>query len=283
MTERAPRRRPPRDQAESPFNVILEDFLDVVRYARGAAIVDFEGETVDYAGVVDPFELRVAAATFGLVLADLRACRYLCHSDRIAVRMGKGGYMMCVLDESYSLLMMLRSLGTFAVSARLIAEFKSRILLEAGLPTPARSHWQRVEVEPDVKNARPERLRVVASVAEGARGVDDGWTPFEVLGSLVSTAPRERGYRVRLRTGAELTLVREPTRLWFIDERADAVLRGDAAAREDLFGLRLQPPPPRLPPPRLPPPRLPPPGRLLQPPPPLLRLPPPRPPRPKQR
>ena len=89
MTLRAPRRRPPRDQAESPFNVILEEFLDVVRFARGAAIVDFEGETVDYAGAVDPFELRVAAATFGLVLVDLRSCKNLKHCERIAALAGE--------------------------------------------------------------------------------------------------------------------------------------------------------------------------------------------------
>ncbi|MBL8742805.1 MAG: hypothetical protein JNK04_16970 [Myxococcales bacterium] len=244
MRPRAPRRRPPRDQAESPFNVILEDFLDVVRFARGAAIVDFEGETVDYAGAVDPFELRVAAATFGLVLADLRTCKNLKHADRVAVRLGNAGYMMCVLDESYSLLIVLRSLGTFLVSHRLLAEFKSRILIEAGLPTPARSHWQRVEVEPDEKNVRPRRLRVVASVAEQSRAEDDGWTTVEILGSLVGTAPRERGYRVRLGSGAELTLLREPSRLWFIDERAEAVLRSDIPAK-DLFAFRLHPPPPK--------------------------------------
>jgi hypothetical protein len=158
----APWRRLPRDQAESPFNVILEEFLDVVRFARGAAIVDFEGETVDYAGTVDPFELRVAAATFGLVLADLRSCKNLKHAERIAVRLGNAGYIMCVLDESYSLMIVLRTLGTFLVSHRLLAEFKSRILLEAGLPA-SRSHWQRVEVEPNEKTVRPQRLRVVAS------------------------------------------------------------------------------------------------------------------------
>lgn len=241
MTLRAPRRRPPRDQAESPFNVILDELLDVVRFARGAAIVDFEGETVDYAGAVDPFELRVAAATFGLVLVDLRSCKNLKHSERIAVRLGNAGYVMCVLDESYSLLLVLRTLGTFLVSHRLLAEFKSRILLEAGLPV-SRSHWQRVEVEPDQKNVRPQRLRVVASAADQTRAEGDGWTSVEILGALVGMAPRERGYRVRLGTGAELTLLREPSRLWFIDERAEAVLRSDIPAK-DLFAFRLKPPP----------------------------------------
>ncbi len=231
----ARRRRPPRDQAESPFNVILEDFLTHVRFARGAAIVDSEGETVDYAGDIDPFELRVAAATFGLVMNEIKSCQQLSASDRFSVRMGKSGYQVVELDPHYSLLVLLRTLGTFCVSQRLIEEIKHRILIEAGLPRRGRLVWRRVEVWPPGKGSRPQRLREARSLVDVPFAPDEGWAMLEVLGTLVATAAKERGYRVRMGTGAELTLLREASGLWFIDESVEAAVRGDAAGRKELF------------------------------------------------
>jgi hypothetical protein len=57
----------------------------------------------------------------------------------------------------------------------------------------------------------------------------DTWEPLEVLGSVVERTinpsarerpgyAREKGYRCRLQGGAEITLVREPTGVWFADQ-----------------------------------------------------------------
>ncbi len=62
---------PPRDQETTSFTDILRRLLRATSGARAAALVDFEGETVDYAGVLDPFELRIAAAHWQIVLAQL--------------------------------------------------------------------------------------------------------------------------------------------------------------------------------------------------------------------
>src|SRR5690606_4631405 len=59
-----------RAQHASPFSAILMRFCDATG-ARAAALVDQEGETVDYAGTVDPFEVKIAAAEWQLVLATL--------------------------------------------------------------------------------------------------------------------------------------------------------------------------------------------------------------------
>ncbi len=54
-----------RDQAVSAFSGALMRLCDAIA-AHGAALVDAEGETVDYAGSLSPFEIRVAAAEWRL-------------------------------------------------------------------------------------------------------------------------------------------------------------------------------------------------------------------------
>ena len=53
-----------RDQAETAFTAILASLVERVPGAHAAALVDAEGETVDYAGDGEPFFLRVAAAAW---------------------------------------------------------------------------------------------------------------------------------------------------------------------------------------------------------------------------
>ena len=57
-----------RDQEASPFSAILWRLCEGCS-AHAAALVDKEGETVDYAGRISPYEIRVAAAELRLVLA----------------------------------------------------------------------------------------------------------------------------------------------------------------------------------------------------------------------
>ncbi|HTJ81672.1 MAG TPA: hypothetical protein VL400_08095 [Polyangiaceae bacterium] len=204
-----------RDQEASPFSLILDDLIRAQPFVRAAAIFDFEGETVDYAGRIDPYELRVAAATFQMVVAELRECPILSATREIAITMRGSGYLLRPLDESYSLLLQLRKLGTFSTSKRVLHEIDARIRAEAGLAAGAPPEWFQVAVELGAKG-RPERIRPVAR-SERTYGV-------EVLGSVMGLADRERGYRVRLDTGAELTLLRERKHLWFVDESLDPAL-----------------------------------------------------------
>lgn len=215
----APRRRVPvqRDQAESPFAVLLASLLEALPFARGAALVDFEGETVDYAGTVDPFELRVAAATFQLLLGDLRSTPMCRDLRQVNLVLAKSGYLLRVLDPHYSLVVVLRKLGTFVVSQRVVDEVAAHILNEAGL-SDRRANWHRVEVDAEGRPPRPRRLRRAISEDEPS------WTSIEVLGTLVAVGHSEHGYRVRLGTGAEVNLLCEHQRLWFIDEPTQAVL-----------------------------------------------------------
>lgn len=253
------RARAVRDQVESPFNLILEDFLGAIRFARGAAIVDFDGETVDYAGVVDPFELRVAAATFQLVRNDTDGCRQLGPARQIAVAMARSGYLVRVLDASYSLIVVLRQLGTFHVSERMLVETESRILAEAGLSSQT-PPFVRAEVQTVGRGTRirPHRVRSTRAAARPSEEVPEApvdatadaradasaedWVTVEVLGTLVDVAPGERAFRVRLPTGAEVTLLRDRCRMWFSDEPIGALLKS-GTSKQALYEPRPAPPP----------------------------------------
>lgn len=232
------RASPTRDQAASPFALILEQLLEAVPFIRGAAIFDSEGETVDYAGELEPFDLKVSAATFQLVISDLRSQNWVASTRELCVGTRRAGYVLRLLDETYSLLLVVRPLGTFAVSKRALDEAAFRILTEAGLDVDQVPEWYRVEVEAAKKGGRPSRVRPVAPL--GAENHDSPWLEIDVLGALVGLGERERGFRIRLANGAEVTLLRESRHLWFVDERIDvsspALLPSGKSG--DIFGGR---------------------------------------------
>jgi hypothetical protein len=220
VTSRARRRAlPERDQAASPFALILEQLLDAVPFVRGAVIFDSEGETVDYAGELEPFDMKIAAATLQIVIAELRGCRQLVHTHEISFGTRRAGYVVRVLDESYSLLLIVRTLGTFAVSKRVLDETEARVLDEAGMPIRRVPEWFRVEVDAAQKGGRPRRVRPIAPI--GADNLESPWLEVDVLGAVVGLGAGEKGFRIRLTSGAEVTLLRESRRLWFVDERID--------------------------------------------------------------
>lgn len=210
MTLSRRRRTPsPRDQRASEFAVILQRLLDQSPGSSGAALVDHEGETVDYAGALDPFDMKIAAAHFQIVLSEVGALPSFTDVRQLIVRARGRSYVIRPIDLGYALVLVLHPRAAFSVSDRALQEAHLRLCREAGFPAPPRaSSWFAVEVDPSpTDRARPARLRL------GTR-----WEPLEVMGSLVGLTPRERGFRVRLQTGAEMMLVREPLGRWFTDE-----------------------------------------------------------------
>lgn len=223
-----------RDQEESAFSSILSALLDATPLSIGAVLVDGLGETVDYAGAIEAFDLKVAAAHFQVVLQDIRDAASLASAVELTVRAQGRSYVLRVLHAEYSLLLILHRHGAFAVSRRALYEAASRICAEAGLDVEPGAHpWFRVEVETS-RGKRPARLRPVAEYV-GLRssrqppppplfGTNQQlydptrWSVVEVIGAVMGTGRRERGYRIRLDTGAEMTLVRERDGLWFVDE-----------------------------------------------------------------
>jgi hypothetical protein len=200
---------PPRDQDASTFTTILERLLVAVPGTRGAVLVDSDGETVDYAGILDPFDLKIAAAHWQIVVGELQMLEHFSDLRQVTVRARNRGYIVRRLPEGYGLVLILHARAAFAASERALDEIEAELCKEASWDLPSGgAKWFRVDVE----TLAPDHIRPHRMWASGK------WQTIEVLGTMMGLRPRERGFRVRLASGAEMSLVRECRRRWFADE-----------------------------------------------------------------
>jgi hypothetical protein len=207
---RKARSTPARDQDRSIFTQILDRLLRLSPGASGAALVDREGETVDYAGYVDPFELKVAAAHWQIVLNEIRLEQPgLADVRQITIHGRLRSFVVRQLPDAYAVVLILHRHAAFAVSERALQEADARLGREAGWTLPkGAAPWCSVDVETQENDkSRPARLFHAGS-----------WRSVEVMGSMVGLRAGERGFRVRLSSGVEMMLVRERHGRWFADE-----------------------------------------------------------------
>jgi hypothetical protein len=218
-----PESQPPegRDQDPTTFAEILQELLWQEPRATAAVLIDSEGETVDYATSLPSYYTKVAAAYLRIVLDDMGggwrdiASGYSLTQALIRARLRS--FFVRPLTDGYALVLILRR-RAFAVSGRAVSLAVCRLAKEARWPSPAEETlaWHPADVESSrADHFRPKQMKT-----------GDAWEPVEVLGSVVRRAgeagpPKERGekgYRCRLQGGAEVTLVREPTGVWFVDQ-----------------------------------------------------------------
>lgn len=195
-------------QSPSAFRLILAALLQRVRGARGAALVDGEGETVDYAGRGDPFSLRVAAAHLRIVLEDVRRQASFLGVRFVIVRGGRARFVVYGLPEGYAVVLWLSS-GVDLVERcrRPLSACAMHLAREAGWPLRGLEPWHAADVRP------AERGRPIAIHLSGKL------EPVDILGQLVAgLRPGERGWRVRLPTGVEATVIRDGGGHWYADE-----------------------------------------------------------------
>jgi hypothetical protein len=198
----------PRDQRESAFAHILSVFVLGVRGARAAALVDSDGETVDYAGRVEPFALRLAAAQWRIVFDQADAESSIGRVAFVAVRAEEASYLVHALREGHALVVILAKnvdpswRQPLEVCASALAE-------EAGWSADGARDPERTFPLTIVTNeeGRPAAIRV--------SGVS---RPLEIIGTVVGGHDRgEAAWRVRFDTGMEATLVRESGGGWHAD------------------------------------------------------------------
>jgi hypothetical protein len=202
-----------RDQEASAFNTILAELVRRVPGAFAAALVDRDGECVDYAiipsrppYVVEPFDVKVAGAHWAIVLAGMGPG--LGAVETIVSRGERRSFIVRTLPDRYAVVLMLKKRAGFATCDRALDACERALALEASWKLPrGRGVWISVDVETD------ERFRPVW-LSMGALSC-----PVEVLGTLTSLGRRERGWRVRLPSGGELNLIREARNRWFADEK----------------------------------------------------------------
>jgi hypothetical protein len=197
-----------RDQAASNFAGTLGRLCDASA-AVAAALVDGEGETVDYAGSLSPYEIRVAAAEWQLVVASVAAnIRKMGAVQEVIVRARGATYAAFAISEGYVLVLQLR-IRAFQVSRRAVIEAVREICAEAALAVPERyygEYWFRIDVQEGRRDQRPEAI-----------WMGQAFRVATVIGRM--TRPdalcADRGYRVMLDDGNELTVVREPLGRWY--------------------------------------------------------------------
>jgi hypothetical protein len=202
-----------REQATTPFNTILLRFCDATP-AAGAALVDFQGETVDFAGTLDPFDIKVAAAEWRLVLDLVCASKMWSwpEANEILVRASRHSYAVVPIAEGYALVAQLVR-HSFALSPRAITEAVRGLAREAGieLADPGDGQrWARVEVLTKSRDSRrPEAI-----------WLEGKWSPVIILGRFKDEElpEGEVGYRVRTKPGNDISLVREPLGVWYSDD-----------------------------------------------------------------
>lgn len=203
-----------RDQATTAFGSILEKLCRTTG-STAAALVDGQGETVDYAGELSPYDIRVTAAELQLVLtlAVNSAVPHWSELRHLRIRAKQASYLVARVDEEYAVVLRTPR-HSFGVSTRALSEALDALRLEAGFAEPPRrdrgSRWVSVSVRTAPGNGR----RPIAAQVEGQ------WLGVEVLGHM-KTARSRRGelvYRARLTNGQELTLVREPFGRWYSEK-----------------------------------------------------------------
>jgi hypothetical protein len=207
---RAPRSpHPERDLNPTAFSRILDE-LCCRTSARAAALVDAEGETVDYGGLLAPFDVRVLAAELQLLQQHLSRTAVLGSSFELVIRARKKSYLLQVLPEGYSLVLELPRRAS-RVSERALSVCIRRLCEEAGFEAPRRfaGGWREIEVQELPGGSRRPTGAVV-------NGVQASLIVLGRLAPLILT--RERGFRVRLGTGQEGNLVREPLGRWYLEE-----------------------------------------------------------------
>jgi hypothetical protein len=203
-----------RDQAASPFSAILLRLCEASG-AHAAALVDAEGETVDYAGAVEPFDIRVAAAewrlAFSLVTTEVPAWN---ETYEMIVRCRAQSFALWALSDGYALVLVLPR-GAFRASKRALTEAITDLKREAGftcVADKARVRWVRADVRTEPHDPR----RPEAIWRQGR------WCPLTILGRFQSSdlEQGEVGFLTQLASGSELVLVREPLGVWFAGELA---------------------------------------------------------------
>ncbi len=200
----------PRDQDESAFTEILRRMREKVPAVLAAVFVDTEGECIDYASKLEPFDAKVSAAHMLVMMSMLQGNRekiglgepYVLEisadeRELWVVRMGGEYVLVVVLEPSFDRVDLTNAVAVAS------GEFRT----EVGIEAPA---WEgagkrlsvRVRPSPGWHYAPEDYsdggVRVLISDVLGR------WTEADEAGQELIC------FRVRTREGQELTLVHDP-------------------------------------------------------------------------
>ncbi len=192
----------------SPFSVILAGLIYRLPGAVAACLVDKDGESVDYAGAGEPFDIKVTGAYWQIVQRFFRQCHMFAGTRELVIRCGKKSFLLRALPDDYVVVVSLHRHAGYSGVDRALSACVHALAREArwDLPEETRS-WFAIHVESDAKR-RPIRI-IYGGLAERV----------EVVGTIVGLRKCDRGFRIRLASGPEITVVREPGDFWYAEEQ----------------------------------------------------------------
>ncbi len=103
--------------------------------AVGAAFADEEGEAVDFYGLVDPFDLKLAAAHLGILLTrleELCGCHQLGPLTELHIVAETGQYVSRPVGLGYQVTVVLEPVASLPKLQRAFEQALAEIRVEAG-------------------------------------------------------------------------------------------------------------------------------------------------------
>jgi hypothetical protein len=188
------------------FGAILEETIRLLPGCIAVAFIDQEGEAVDAVGWADEFDIKVAGAHLRVML-ELVPSAHGGETRDLLIAATKLSYRVRVVAEGYVLVFLFVRDIAFSASTRVLDTCAYALAKEAGFAMQVKQGWFLAEVL--TREAPPHKPR-------RARGKGE-WLDVEVLGAVVGPSNQERGYRVRLSNGHEVTLMREFLGRWWSD------------------------------------------------------------------
>ena len=201
-----------RMQESGDFGSILERAVRTLPGCIAVAFVDHEGEAVDAVGWAELFDIKVAGAYLRIMLGELSPA-HLGETRELIIAATHLSYRIRALPEGYALVFLFERDAAFIPSKRALDLCIHALSREAGFEIESKPGWHPVEVMVHGSSAH--------SKPRCARGEGE-WLDLEVLGAVVGLPHRERGFRVRLQNGHEVTLLREPVGRWWSDASLDS-------------------------------------------------------------
>jgi hypothetical protein len=214
---------PARDMDASPFSRILGEFLTLHRGVTGAALVDHDGETVDYSGKIEAYDLRVLGAVMQVTERAI--------GEAVAERAGplrafafgspSKVFIYCTLQDGYGLALQGPPDCVFEPDSKAVRYVAHLLSLEAGWASSApMGLWHRAAVELDAAKKPCKLHQVHDTPGEGALGLD-------VLGTFLDG--EDWGARIRLSNGAECNIAQDIDGVWYVDETPESLLKQEPA------------------------------------------------------
>lgn len=209
----------PRDQVESAFTEILRRLRMKVPAVLAAVFVDTEGECIDYASKIDPYDAKVSAAHMLMMMDLVQGTR---------AKVGFGEPFLLEISTDQRDLWVMRMGGEYVLVVVLTPDC-DRAEITHALATASAEFRGEVGLDAPTWEGSGKRLSVRVRASPGWRYAPDGWvaggvrvTISDVLGRW--TESNDAGeevicFRVRTSDGQELTLVHDPNADgWLVSE-----------------------------------------------------------------